>query len=378
MGNQHAILFRESTIPGLSTAYSARSKKRRLIIWTVFFILFILTAKDLIQIITDYFHFPITVSVLVAESRVLPFPGVTVCNLNPVHRGRFCSSKEIEKPENVEKILCATLTDLFEVCKITESLKDLVDEGRLICTGSKSGGGRGKKGSGRSGRRSRNKGTATDRSEDTTKSYENEPDLKIEPAVIPGLNPMVKRIVQKKVNKFAAANNLTNMMPKDIFNPLVTRGNNAGTAESPVSISGSGIRGTGRRRGKREADEIKFNLRTLMSTFKALQAGNLSGGLLSPLTVSTEDGMSSRKLNYDVIKGKRRSPRHCNPPGCITLWNQCELDERSLTCSLPSGIHASDGLCPLLCLRIPLILLELRLTFIVDSIKKNMFFLSCL
>lgn len=137
MGNTHATLFRESTIPGLSTIFSSRSYARKMILLTVFSVLVFFTLKDLTSIVTDYFTFPITVSVLVTESRVLPFPGVTICNLNPVHRGRFCS-KEIEKPDNIRRILCASLMDLFEVCKITEALEQLVDDGRKICEGGKS------------------------------------------------------------------------------------------------------------------------------------------------------------------------------------------------------------------------------------------------
>lgn len=147
MGSRYSTLFKESTIPGLSTIFASKPRTSKLLLMNVLIILVILTFKDLYSIASDYFNYPITVSVLVTESRVLPFPAVTVCNLNPIHRGRFCSSNDILKPENIDKIVCTDLTDLFEVCKITESLKDLVEEGRAICEGTSSGGtsGSGKK-----------------------------------------------------------------------------------------------------------------------------------------------------------------------------------------------------------------------------------------
>ena len=294
--------------------------------------------------------------------------GVTVCNLNAVHRGRFCSSEDLEKPKNVEKILCATLTDLFEVCKITESLADLVEEGNYICTGSRSGketkgrgsssrgrtgerkksetttgsGGKGEAGSRRAGVRGRKRNPAP-REETVTKypnstegprdivalrnSTEGPRDIVIPKVSIPRF---VKRIAARKITKFAKDNNLTDILPKDSTINAILNGQWNGQGIAPGSTieanSGTGTTGTrttGRRRGrreafdgegistnsggclfrdkregiltnsgsylfrdKREAGEIKFNLRSLLSTFRSLQSGNLSGGLLQPLTVS--------------------------------------------------------------------------------------------
>ena len=82
----HATLLRESQIPGLSAIFASSSLPRKIILIVVFVLLTFLTLRDLESIVADYFRYPITVSVLVTESRVLPFPAVTVCNLNPVHR----------------------------------------------------------------------------------------------------------------------------------------------------------------------------------------------------------------------------------------------------------------------------------------------------
>lgn len=145
MGGRYSSLFKESTIPGLSTIFASKPRASKLLLMNVLIILVILTLKDLYSIASDYFTYPITVSVLVTESRVLPFPAVTVCNLNPIHRGRFCSAADIFKPESIDKIVCTDLTDLFQVCKITESLRDLVEDGRAICEGTGSSGSRGRR-----------------------------------------------------------------------------------------------------------------------------------------------------------------------------------------------------------------------------------------
>lgn len=70
---------------------------------------------------------------------MLKFPAVTVCNLNPVHKTRFCSAKNISKPENIEKILCASLDSLMEVCNVYKLLEDLVAQGEKICKGNDGG-----------------------------------------------------------------------------------------------------------------------------------------------------------------------------------------------------------------------------------------------
>ena len=50
-----------------------------------------------------------------------------------MHKTRFCRTKNINKPENIEKILCASLDSLMEVCNVYKLLEDLVAEGEKIC-----------------------------------------------------------------------------------------------------------------------------------------------------------------------------------------------------------------------------------------------------
>lgn len=135
MQTEVTYLFRESTIPGFSLIFGIKSKLRRAFWITVLIIFIALTVNSLYEIIAEFLSFPIIVNVLVGDSRVLPFPAITICNLNPVHRGRFCSLREseIEKPSDVDQILCANLDKMLDLCEISGFLNEILDEGRNIC-----------------------------------------------------------------------------------------------------------------------------------------------------------------------------------------------------------------------------------------------------
>lgn len=119
MGSKLAKLGSESGVPGLSRISISKSRFGKLFWAVVIFIFVALTVHDLIDLIEDYVQYPVTVNVRVADSRVLPFPAITICNLNLVHRGRFCSAKHIDKPEIIENILCAKIGDTLNQCNIS-------------------------------------------------------------------------------------------------------------------------------------------------------------------------------------------------------------------------------------------------------------------
>lgn len=334
MGN-HASLIKSSQIPGLSAIFSTTSLPRKTVLVLVFSLLMYLTLRDLQSIVSDYFRYPITVSVLVSESRVLPFPAVTVCNLNPVHRGRFCSS-DLPKPENIQMILCSSLTDLFEVCRITESLEDLVQEGRDICTGKK-GNDKKKKSNrrgikrpkspktplGKSGpkgiqrrmrkpfarrRPNNNNGNGSDVTDtdgingNTSEAFKNKKLYFLSLVGIPELAPIrltAGNRMRRKRSTFAAR----------VEDPFPVSGGREGVGMTSDSFNyptheydlisdmdrGSAVKSApfiGRLCGgssgakKRTKRESQLNLRSLLATFKSLQSGDLSGGLLQPFTVS--------------------------------------------------------------------------------------------
>ncbi|KAF7495560.1 Amiloride-sensitive sodium channel subunit gamma [Sarcoptes scabiei] len=132
MGSRMTILGAESGVPGLSPIFNSTGLRK--LFWILVLLIFItLTVRDLYDLIEDFVQFPVTVNVRVADSRVLPFPAITICNLNLVHRSRFCASKHLKKPEVIENILCAKIGDMLNQCKIPSLMEDLMHRGETIC-----------------------------------------------------------------------------------------------------------------------------------------------------------------------------------------------------------------------------------------------------
>lgn len=294
------------------------------------------------------------------------------------NRGRFCSS-DLSKPENIEKILCASLTDLFQVCRITEALEDLVQDGKEICEGKSSGKDtKRKRGFKRRTPKRKNNGTESRGSKRRLrKPAGSRPSVRPDAAVIPEsndttyflpqtadipadvnvrkrtglghLNPGIKRRIDRKikeVKKTVASASLirdsdygTGGDPED-HQAWIESESDASSMIFPESSSdddeddyeneededeedaddseadrtakanadllslqrllqlASLMRDISRPVGvsspsppscnnnQRTKRETQLNLRTLLSTFKSLQAGDFSGGLLQPFTVS--------------------------------------------------------------------------------------------
>ncbi|XP_076328277.1 degenerin-like protein unc-105 isoform X2 [Tachypleus tridentatus] len=107
-----SVLLAESGVPGLANIASTRRTRR--ILWTLAFVVLSgFMCHDLYKLFNDYISYPVTVTVKVADSRVLPFPAVTVCNLNPVQKDSFCSNPDIKKPPVLEKLLCVNVEKLL-------------------------------------------------------------------------------------------------------------------------------------------------------------------------------------------------------------------------------------------------------------------------
>ncbi|KAH7643354.1 amiloride-sensitive sodium channel alpha subunit-like protein [Dermatophagoides farinae] len=157
MGTRLTTLGADSGVPGFTRIFSSTGIRKSF--WIGVVLIFItLTVRDLIDLIKDYVQYPVTVNVRIADSRVLPFPAITICNLNLVHRSRFCAAKNVEKPEIIENILCAKIGDMLNQCKISNMMEDLMDQGESICglkkTSSEPGGSNtNRRGPGRRGKR---------------------------------------------------------------------------------------------------------------------------------------------------------------------------------------------------------------------------------
>lgn len=84
--------FMESSVPGLREIYSSGNILRKLC-WIIgFFMLSFMALKDIHQLLTEFYMYPISTDVRIKDSKRLPFPSVTVCNLNSVRYSALCNS----------------------------------------------------------------------------------------------------------------------------------------------------------------------------------------------------------------------------------------------------------------------------------------------
>ena len=81
-GQIFASWAQESSIAGLNNAAKAKSKMRMLV-WAIIFAFFaIMTLNNLVNVISDYYTYPVTTSINVTHKSQVDFPAVTICNLN--------------------------------------------------------------------------------------------------------------------------------------------------------------------------------------------------------------------------------------------------------------------------------------------------------
>jgi hypothetical protein len=74
-----------TTIPGLQNVHHA-SGRLSSCIWTILFIVgFACTVRDVYTTTTEYLAYPVITSMTMDQVEALPFPSVTVCNLNRIH-----------------------------------------------------------------------------------------------------------------------------------------------------------------------------------------------------------------------------------------------------------------------------------------------------
>lgn len=57
---------------------------------------------------SDYFSYPVSVSIRLEDTSGLLFPAVTICNLNPIRRRQICESDDslLSMPEDMKDYLC--------------------------------------------------------------------------------------------------------------------------------------------------------------------------------------------------------------------------------------------------------------------------------
>ncbi len=73
---------KETSIAGLNNASKARSPIRS-ILWLIIFAIFMgLTLRQVVLVIIDFYDYPVLTNIDLAHRSEVPFPAVTVCNLN--------------------------------------------------------------------------------------------------------------------------------------------------------------------------------------------------------------------------------------------------------------------------------------------------------
>lgn len=97
--NQYALseLFSQSEIPGFREIFASDSYLRKFCWIVAFLFMTVLSLNDMTELITEYYDYPITVDYRVRDSARLPFPAVTVCNLNVVRFSALCSSSSTSR-----------------------------------------------------------------------------------------------------------------------------------------------------------------------------------------------------------------------------------------------------------------------------------------
>lgn len=104
-------LFAESSVPGVRDIAGARNLIRKAFWLISFLILGILAMKDISQLLSEFFFYPINVNVRLRDARRLPFPAITICNLNIVRYSALCnSSLDISIPPDLKDKLCGIQT----------------------------------------------------------------------------------------------------------------------------------------------------------------------------------------------------------------------------------------------------------------------------
>ena len=100
-------LFSDSSVPGLREICHSDSYFRKIIWFIAFISLGFLALADIHNLLSEFYSYPVTVNVRLRESRKLPFPAVTVCNLNIVRYTALCNSTlNISMPLELQEKLC--------------------------------------------------------------------------------------------------------------------------------------------------------------------------------------------------------------------------------------------------------------------------------
>lgn len=127
LGDPYALseLFSQSEIPGFREIFASDSYLRKFCWIVAFLVMTVLSLNDTIELIAEYYNYPITVDVRHRDSARLPFPAVTVCNLNVVRFSALCSSSVSGSRQDLAGQIPSELRD--RLCGIQVDKKNTTD-----------------------------------------------------------------------------------------------------------------------------------------------------------------------------------------------------------------------------------------------------------
>ncbi len=76
---------RECSISGINNAARAKSAIRAVYWLAIFTIFMVLTVRQLISVITDFYNYPVVTNIDLDHKSSVMFPAISICNLN-----RYC------------------------------------------------------------------------------------------------------------------------------------------------------------------------------------------------------------------------------------------------------------------------------------------------
>ncbi|XP_075543811.1 acid-sensing ion channel 4-B-like [Dermacentor variabilis] len=107
-----------SGVPGCDVLCGRRGGGFRRTVWAIVLTtLLSLTLHECIQVFLEYGRFPVSFDYSYEEENSLHFPGVTVCNVNPVKKAALCHSRlpsSQAMPEQLRKRLCENETAFYD------------------------------------------------------------------------------------------------------------------------------------------------------------------------------------------------------------------------------------------------------------------------
>ena len=113
-------LFSHSSVPGFREISSSDHISRKIFWFCAFLMLSFLALSDIHQLLNEFYSYPITVDVRLRETRKLPFPAITVCNLNIVRYSALCNTtSNISIPIELKEKLCGIFSNFTVSVEIT-------------------------------------------------------------------------------------------------------------------------------------------------------------------------------------------------------------------------------------------------------------------